>query len=176
VLGIGRLVHQKGFDFLVEAFHRSGLAQIGWKLVILGEGDQRPTLIQLAKVAGIYHALEMPGHVDNVGAWLEKAEIFVLPSRYEGFPNALIEAMQLGCAVVSFDCPSGPSDLIQHGQNGLLVPAEDIDALAVALRRLGNDRSLRLQIGSKAVGVNERFSPDEIYGRWLALVDEVATG
>ena len=176
VLAVGRLVHQKGFDLLIEAFRRSELAQLGWKLVILGEGDQRPALIQQAKAAGIYHALQMPGHVDNVGPWLEKAEIFALSSRYEGFPNALIEAMQLGRAVVSFDCPSGPSDVIQHGQNGLLVPAEDVDALASALERLGHDHALRLRLGSAATGVNERFSQVEIYGRWLRLIDDAVAG
>jgi GalNAc-alpha-(1->4)-GalNAc-alpha-(1->3)-diNAcBac-PP-undecaprenol alpha-1,4-N-acetyl-D-galactosaminyltransferase len=175
ILAIGRLTEQKGFDLLLDAFHRSGLAQIGWHLAILGEGPERSTLEQKAKKLRVAGALTLPGFVD-VGQWLVRSDIFVLSSRFEGFPNALMEAMQMERACVSFDCPSGPCDLVVNDRNGLLVPAEDVERLSDALRRLAADPVLRRRLGAEASHVSERFSPVKVYGNWLCLIDAVAAG
>ena len=137
ILGIGRLARQKGFDLLLPAFASTGLADQGWRVVILGEGEDRKALAQLSDDLGLSGSVEMPGHVSDVAGWIARSRIFALPSRYEGFPNALLEAMHLGTASVSFDCPSGPRDLIEHGVNGLLIQAEDV---ARSPRRSGNWR------------------------------------
>jgi GalNAc-alpha-(1->4)-GalNAc-alpha-(1->3)-diNAcBac-PP-undecaprenol alpha-1,4-N-acetyl-D-galactosaminyltransferase len=175
VLAIGRLTEQKGFDLLLEAFHRSGLAQVGWNLVILGEGPALTDLKQQAAALCVADAVTFPGFVD-VAPWLEQADIFVLSSRYEGFPNALMEAMQMQRACISFDCPSGPRDLIENERNGLLVPPLDVASLSKALQRLAGDPALRGRLGTEAVKVSERFSHDTVYGKWLGLIDAVATG
>src|SRR3978361_1963826 len=99
----------------------------------------------------------MPGQLTNVSEWISRSGIFALPSRYEGFPNALLEAMQLGTACVSFDCPSGPGELIDNGRNGLLVPADDVDALSAALRKLALDEDLRERLAREATKVTEAF-------------------
>lgn len=174
-LAIGRLTEQKGFDLLLEAFCRSGLVQTGWRLVILGEGPARPALEQQAAALGLSDAVTLPGF-SGVGQWLRRADLFVLSSRYEGFPNVLVEAMQMRRACISFDCPSGPRDLIEHERNGLLVPPEDIAALSFALQRLAADTSLRTSLGEEASKVSEHFSPSKIYGKWLSLIDAVARG
>jgi len=174
VLAIGRLAEQKGFDLLLDAFYRAGLARTGWQLAILGEGPERSALEQQATRLGIAGALTLPGFVD-VGQWLERADLFVLSSRFEGFPNALMEAMQTGLACVSFDCPSGPRDLIENNRNGLLVPAEDVGGLTEALQRLAADPDLRSRLGAEASKVSEQFSPALVYGKWLRVIDAVAT-
>jgi glycosyltransferase involved in cell wall biosynthesis len=176
ILAMGRLARQKGFDLLLDAFARSGLMADGWHLAILGEGGERQALLGQAAALGLGDALTLPGHVADIGPWLAQSDIFALPSRYEGFPNALLEAMQTGRACVSFDCPSGPGDLVQDGRNGLLVAAEDIDGLSHALRRLAADGELRRRLGAAASLAAREFSPASVYAKWLALIDAVATG
>jgi GalNAc-alpha-(1->4)-GalNAc-alpha-(1->3)-diNAcBac-PP-undecaprenol alpha-1,4-N-acetyl-D-galactosaminyltransferase len=171
VLGVGRLVRQKGFDLLLRAFAKAGLADDGWRLVILGEGEDRPALSQLSSDLGVAKSVEMPGHVTDVSEWISRAPIFALSSRYEGFPNALLEAMQVGTACVSFDCPTGPSELIQHDSNGLLVPADDVDAFSAALTRLAHDDALRNHLAQEATKVAANFSIDRVYGLWVEALD-----
>ena len=175
VLAVGRLAEQKGFDLLFDAFHRSGLAAAGWRLVVLGEGPEREALERQADVLGIRAAILMPGFVD-VGPFLRKADLFVMSSRYEGFPNALLEAMQVGLPCISFDCPSGPRDLMMDGRGGILLPPQDVAALASALTRMAADPDLRKRLGAAAAEVNERFSQTRIYGKWLALFDDIVAG
>jgi GalNAc-alpha-(1->4)-GalNAc-alpha-(1->3)-diNAcBac-PP-undecaprenol alpha-1,4-N-acetyl-D-galactosaminyltransferase len=173
ILGVGRLVRQKGFDLLLRAFAKAGLARQGWRVVIAGESDGRGLLSELANDLEISNAVEMPGHVADVSRWMLKSRIFALSSRYEGFPNALLEAMQMGTACVSFDCPSGPADLIENTRNGLLVPAEDVDAFAAALRKLALDEALGERLAREAAKVSEAFSIDRVYGLWLNAIDSV---
>jgi glycosyltransferase involved in cell wall biosynthesis len=176
VLAIGRLAKQKGFDLLLEAFHRAGLAERQWRLAIVGEGPERDALMQQAASLGIAGALTLPGHVNDIGRWLALSDIFALSSRYEGFPNALLEAMQMGRACAAFDCPSGPRDLLAADAAGLLVPPGDIDALSAALQRLAGDSALRDRLGRRAAIVAEQLAPARIYGKWLGLIDAVAAG
>jgi glycosyltransferase involved in cell wall biosynthesis len=174
ILAIGRFEKQKGFDLLLDAFQRSGLMQMGWSLAILGTGPERSALEQQAEELGIASALTMPGFVD-VAPWLRQADLFVLSSRFEGFPNVLVEAMQMRRACISFACPSGPRDLIENNRNGLLLPVEDVDGLSEALKHLAADPDLRERLAAEASRVSERFSPTLVYGKWLNLIDTVAT-
>ena len=111
------------------------------------------------------------GQVPNVEHWMARAGLVVQPSRFEGFPNAVLEAMATGAPVISADCPSGPSDLISQDVNGVLVPPEDVDALSVAMRRLLLDEQLRLRLGARAREVRERFSADRIMAQWSSFVE-----
>jgi GalNAc-alpha-(1->4)-GalNAc-alpha-(1->3)-diNAcBac-PP-undecaprenol alpha-1,4-N-acetyl-D-galactosaminyltransferase len=173
ILGIGRLARQKGFDLLLCAFAKAKLADDGWRMAILGEGEDRRTLSQLSDDLGVSESIEMPGHVANVSDWISRSSIFALPSRYEGFPNALLEAMQLGTACVSFDCPSGPGDLIEDGSNGLLVAPNDVEALSQALRKLALDEPLRERLAREATKVSATFSMDRVYGLWMETLDSI---
>jgi len=174
VLAIGRLNEQKGFDLLLDAFCRSGLVRAGWRLIVLGEGPERPALQQQATALGIADVVGFPGFVE-VGQWLRRADIFVMSSRYEGFPNALMEAMQMHRACISFDCPSGPRDLIENDRDGLLVAPQDVAALSEALQRLAADPALRSRLGAEASKIGERFSAASVYAKWLDLIDSVAS-
>lgn len=173
ILAVGRLNRQKGFDLLIEAFRRSGLAEKNWQLIILGEGDERGALEDQISSSDLGDAVGMPGYVENVAQWYAKAELFVLSSRYEGFPNALLEAMQFSLACIAFDCPSGPSDIIEHGKNGWLVPGQDEEALTKALVYIADSIDLRPQLGRAAIEVRQRFSPDTVYLKWSKLIDNV---
>lgn len=173
ILSVGRLGKEKGHDLLIRAFAHIGASREGWRLVILGEGPERSTLEKIAETLGISDAVTMPGIVEEPIEWMHKAKIFVLPSRYEGFPNALLEAMACGCAAVASNCPSGPSEIICHNENGLLVPKEDVKALSAAMSRLMKDENLRIRLGEKALEVRSRFSESAIMAKWDNLIERV---
>ena len=174
ILAVGRLSHEKGFDVLLRAFGESGLAARGVRLTILGEGGERRRLEGLAADIGIAAAVEMPGIVPDPETWMARATAFVLPSRYEGFPNALLEAMAMGCPAIAADCDSGPREIVRHGENGLLVPVGDAGALAGALAALFADEALRRRLGQGAVKVRESFSADAIVAAWESVITGVA--
>ena len=132
VLAIGRLDKQKDFPTLLTAFARL-LSQHSARLIVLGEGPLRPTLLALAHNLHISEYVDFPGFVSNPFAYLANAHLFVLSSRYEGLPTVLIEAMACGCPVVSTDCPFGPAEILENGRWGKLVPTEDPEALAKAM-------------------------------------------
>jgi glycosyltransferase involved in cell wall biosynthesis len=132
VLAAGRLHRQKGFDVLLEGF-AVARAEVDCRLVILGEGQERAVLLAAAERLGLAYDIDMPGFVENPFPLMARAGAFVLSSRWEGFPNALVEAMACGAPVVATDCPSGPREILSGGQHGALVPPENPQALGSAL-------------------------------------------
>ena len=174
VLGVGRLEPQKGFDLLVRAFAHAIRQHDGWELVIVGEGSQRPALAALAAAYGVADRVHIPGRQLDIWRAYAAADIFVLPSRFEGFPNVLLEAMAAGLPSVAADCPTGPREIIRNEREGLLVPTEDVDAFAEALSRLMGNAALRDRLGSEAARVVDRYGADAIQERWSALVSDVA--
>ena len=174
IVGMGRLVPQKGFDLLIRAFAQCADQHPAWSLVLLGEGTERANLEALARHVGVERRIYFAGNVKAPSGVLRDADVFVLSSRYEGFPNALLEAMACGLAVISTDCPSGPREIIDDGCNGVLVPPGSADALAAAMDRLMRDADLRRRIGIQAIQVLERFSLDSVMGLWNKLVEDVS--
>jgi glycosyltransferase involved in cell wall biosynthesis len=172
VLGVGRLVHSKGFDLLMRAFALSGLAAEGWRLVIVGEGPERSRLEVQAKQLNLSGHVDLRGEVRDPSEEMCRSAIFALPSRYEGFPNVLLEAMVCGAAPVAFDCPSGPREVVRDGANGLLVPADDCEAMASALQRLAADPLLRRRLGALAADVASDYAPELILTRWAKLLEQ----
>lgn len=132
ILGVGRLAVQKAFDVLIEAFARVR-QQRRARLLILGEGSLRLELKALIDKHGLEDDAIIPGETSNVYRYMARADLFVLSSYWEGFPNVLIEAMACGCPVVATDCPSGPSEILEQGRFGPLVPMGDPVALADAM-------------------------------------------
>jgi glycosyltransferase involved in cell wall biosynthesis len=130
LVAVGRLVHQKGFDLLLRAFARIAPEHPQWTLTIWGEGDRRRQLEALCTELGLLEQVALPGLTERPGQWLEDAEVFVLSSRFESFGNVITEAMVAGLPVVAFDCPWGPGEILRDGEDGLLVPPEDVGALA----------------------------------------------
>lgn len=176
IAGVGRLIPQKGFDLLIRAFATVAGQFPQWDLVIWGEGDERTRLQALTDEHGLQGRISLPGLSPRPGSWIEETGVFILSSRFEGFPNVLAEAMAAGLPVIAFDCAYGPHDLIIPGQNGILVPPEDVALLATAMTDLLSRRQLQAQLGSAAKMDARRFLPDEIIGRWTALVELFQAG
>ena len=173
LLAVGRLTAQKGFDRLVEAFGRVAADHPEWRLVVLGEGEGRRTLVASADALSLGGRVVFPGVAGNVAQWYERADLFVLSSRFEGFPMTLMEAMAHGRTVLSYDCDTGPRDLITDGVDGVLVaPETDGSGLAAALDHLMSDGNMRCEMAGKALAVRERYSMERILGLWDAVLTD----
>jgi len=172
LLALGRLSPEKGFDLLLEAFASLAGRRPEWSLVILGEGPQRQNLEFQLRALGLEGRVLLPGAAAEPTAWLRRAELFALPSRFEGFSNALCEALACGVPAVAFDCQSGPAEILRHGVDGLLVSPEDVPALAAALARLMDDEPLRQGMAARAPEVLERFGLEKVLDQWEALLGQ----
>lgn len=170
LLAVGRLDQQKGFDLLLSAFAELAAENPAWDLVILGEGPLRLVLEAQVQNLGLQDRIHLPGRAGNVGDWYQRADLYVMSSRFEGFPNTLGEAMAHGCAAVSFDCDTGPRDIIQHEVDGVLVPNGDVIALEQTLGRLMADEIQRRRLAARAIEVRERFSIEKIAAMWERLL------
>ncbi|WP_186571176.1 glycosyltransferase [Synechococcus sp. PROS-U-1] len=164
LLAVGTKAHQKGFDRLVAMFALLRERHPQVHLVILGMDavpyhgvDQQAQLRRMLPQAS--HSLHFPGRVGNVQDWYERADLFLLPSRYEGFPNVLLEAMASGCCCVSSDCPQGPAELIRDGVNGRLLPNDaNPQTWADVVSALLVDSDVRRRLACRALEVRQRFS------------------
>ena len=163
IINVGRLVDQKDQQTLIRAFAKLR-SRRPCRLVILGEGEKRSTLAALAERLGVGSDVLMPGFISNPYSWIRKSAVFVLSSKFEGLPTVLIEAMQCGAPVISADCPSGPAEILEHGQWGKLFVPGDVDALACAI-----DEALD---GKLVADVRQRaadFSIDTAVSQYVAL-------
>ena len=169
VLGVGRLVDQKQFDSLIEAFSVIANEYPKWKLIIVGEGPNRKNLQQQINSLSLQRRIQLVGKQANMEYWYRKAEIFVLTSKYEGYPNALLEAMCHGVPPISYRCDTGPETIIEHGHNGLLVPVDDKKQLAASIRRLIDEPELKGKLGNNAREVIDSHSIDYVMTQWESL-------
>jgi len=163
IVGSGRFVKQKDFASLLTAFSQFRKTHPA-RLVLLGNGRERNALEELAIALDITDDLWMPGFVDNPYAYVSKADLFVLSSAWEGLPTALIEAIALGIPVVSTDCPSGPSEILRHGEYGKLVPVGDVEALGAAMATaLESDRCVVPQSWI------QQFTPEVVIEQYMKV-------
>ena len=161
---------QKGIDVLLKAAARAFAKLPDWKLVIIGEGPLREELQALAQDLGIAARVEWLGYIDDPISYLKTAKFFVLTSRFEGSPNALLEAMACRLPAVVSDASPGPLELIGDDA-GLIVPAEDVDATAAAIVALATDENLRERLGEAAARRTEEHQLDRAMPVWLKLLD-----
>lgn len=174
VLTAGRIHPQKGFDLLVAAYAQVAARHPDWRLRICGAGRDRDALEAQVHALGLADVVTLPGPVRDMGAEMAAASLFVLSSRYEGLPLVLLEAMSLSMGVVSFDCPTGPSDIVADHENGLLVAPRDVDALAAAVCEMIEDEPLRRRCAAAAVLTAGAYDIAAIGPRWEALLEELA--
>jgi glycosyltransferase involved in cell wall biosynthesis len=172
LLAVGRLAKEKNFRALVEAFAAMAPRHPEWDLAILGEGPEREALVGRIRQSGLESRIFLPGRLGNVGEWYEHADLYAMSSLFEGFPNTLVEALAYGVPAVSFDCDTGPRDIIRHGIDGYLVAPGDAAAFADSLERLMGDERLRAMLAGRAVEARERFSVKKIATMWEALFGE----
>lgn len=173
-VAVGRLTRQKGFDLLIDAFARVAPGNPRWSLSIWGEGADHAALAERIGALAMADRIFLRGVSGIQGAWTEGASAFVLSSRYEGFPNALGEAMACGLPVLAFDCPYGPREMIQTGHDGLLVANGNVVALARALDHLMKDAATRRALGENAAISARRFRLDEIARQWETMIGALA--
>lgn len=166
VVALGRLKYEKGFDLLIEAFDLVRRRHPGWRLAIIGDGPERASLEGQIQTRRLGDAVVLLGIQKDPWSYLRTAGLFVLSSRWEGFGNVLAEAMSCGLPVVSFDCRSGPSEIITDGEDGVLVTPEDVGKLAEAMARLIADPALRTRLAAQALVSSRRFHLDRIAEQW----------
>jgi glycosyltransferase involved in cell wall biosynthesis len=170
IIAVGRLSKEKGLDVLLEAFARVRMHFAEWRLCIIGEGTERRALAELVGKLNLQGQAELIGQVKDVETWMARAALMVHPSRREGFPNAVLEAMAMGATVICTDCRAGPSELIEDGVNGRLVPVDDLEALARVMAQLMADSTTRERLGDEGTKVRQRYSQNELMKKWEACM------
>jgi len=171
IVNVGSIGRMKNQAALIRIFARLE-ENADWRLMLIGDGPDRPGLEQEVRQLGLEDRIEFLGERKDVSASLDRARIFAFTSLEEGFPNALAEALAAGCACVSYDCPTGPSDLIEHEGNGLLVPNDEEVKFAQQLERLTSDEALQARLTERARKDIERFSEDRVVEQLDRLIAE----
>lgn len=169
VTALGSLRPEKGFDLLIKAFALVSDRHPLWSLIIWGEGPESDSLSALTIELGVADRVHLPGVTREPSIRLAESDLFILPSRVEGFPNALTEAMAVGLPVIASDVGAIP-EIIRNGVDGAIYPRGDVPALATAMDRLMGDENERLRLGSKATEVLDRFSLDKVVTMWESLI------
>lgn len=170
VLAVGRLTYIKGYDLLLEAWVDVNKIMPGWKLKIVGEGEDRAKLTEFIESNGLTHSVELVGNTDNVAQYYREAEIFCLSSRFEGFPMVLLETLAFGLPVVSFDCDTGPSEILKD-TGSILVPQNDLNLLASSLIELMSDDKKRVTIILKSKEKAQVYQIENIINQWVRLLE-----
>ncbi len=175
IVMVGRLDANKNQAMVMEAFKEATKDKYSdYKLVIYGDGPDRLKLQNLAISLKIDSKVEFKGMVKHVAEHIEKASIYILASSQEGMPNSLIEAMSLGLACISTNCPcGGPADLIVDGINGLLVPVGDVNAMREAMEKLLGNEVLAESFGKAAMRIQEKYAPDVVNAKWKEYLDDI---
>jgi glycosyltransferase involved in cell wall biosynthesis len=174
VLGLGRLTEQKGFDTLIRAHAQLVKQGVAHDLIIAGEGEQQATLERLIEELGVQGSVHLPGYLPNPYPLLRAASAFALSSRWEGLGGVIVEAMAYGTPVVATNCPSGPGEILEGGWSGLLVPVDDVQALAEALRQVLTQPAVRQHFAALGLRRAEAFAPAVSVPQWEAVLREVA--
>lgn len=172
VLAIGRMDKQKGFDILLKCWGLIEDKHTDWVLKIIGGGDPTPyiKLQQELKLKNV----EFCGRTDDVPSVLQNASIYVLSSRYEGFSLTICEAMRCALPIVTFDCPSGPAELVRDGVNGYLIDkVGDIDQMSKRISDLIENEHIRKGFGENSYLISQEFAPANIMGKWISLFEEL---
>jgi glycosyltransferase involved in cell wall biosynthesis len=164
----GRLVFDKGFDVIIDAFASIAAKCSGWDLVIVGEGPAEEDLRRRADDKGLAERVVFTGFSDSVHKYYEHSDIFVFASPQEGFGMVIAEAQASGLPAICFDCLAGPSDIVIHGKTGILVPLGDAQGFAISMENLAHDSSLRASMKYEATRCAEKFRRDVVVPQWSA--------
>ena len=173
VVAAGRLTWQKGFDLLIDAYVPIAREHPDWQLRIYGDGNRAQRLRRRILRHGVYNNVFLMGATQRLGEFMSRASLFALSSRYEGFGMVIVEAMSKGLPVVSFDCPRGPSEIIEPGRDGVLVAPQDVAGMTQALLELIGDADKRARYGAAAVEKAQQFEIGEIGAQWESLLAEL---
>jgi glycosyltransferase involved in cell wall biosynthesis len=171
ILAVGRLTRQKGFDLLIDTVACIKSHCNGWKVKIIGTGEDEDKLRKQIKSLNVKELIEICPPTNNIVEEYLEASIFVMSSRNEGLPMVLIEAQSCGLPIIAFDCPEGPAEIIHHNKDGLLVEKENIDLLGKALLELMYNQKKRMCFGENALQGITRYKSENIYKMWEKLLE-----
>lgn len=174
ILSAGRLTYQKGFDMLIDVASLFLKKYPDWKWLVMGEGEDRQMLEEKAQKKGLESQLLFPGNVDNIDDYYKDAAMFVMTSRFEGLPMTLLETKSFHLPIVSFDCKTGPKELIKEGVNGYLIPEGNKKEMAEKISELIENEEQRIQFSENAVLDMGRFELDSIMEKWDRLLKAIA--
>ena len=174
IISIGRLMPQKNYKLLIDAFNLIKNENPNTTLSIYGDGKIKEELLDYISLLNLQERVRLFGHVENVEQILSTADMFVLPSNFEGMPNVLMEALASGTPCISTDCPcGGPRYLIENNVNGLLVPVNNVEILARSMLSLLKDNSRKNKFSIEGKKKAASFKPDVIYLQWLNYIKEI---
>ena len=175
VLAVGRLSYQKGFDRLINIWEVIYRKHKEWSLDIYGSGEERDNLLSLIAQKGLSKTITIHNSVSDLSQIYAQSSIYVLTSRYEGFPMVLLEAMSFGLPIVSYQCQCGPADLISNGCDGFLIKENDVDAFIEKLSLLMDDYNMRKTISNNTMGKIKGFCQDIIMSEWERLFMQIVS-
>lgn len=170
VLAVGRLTHQKGFDLLLQSWSLVTLSVPDWKLIIVGEGEDQTRLTECIDKYNLSATVYLVGSTDNVAQYYNQANIYCLSSRFEGFPMVLLETLSFGLSVVSFDCDTGPAEILA-GTGSILVPPENIQELANSLIIMMKDDNRRKEIAINSRKKAKHYQIENIIPHWISIIE-----
>lgn len=170
VIAVGHLLPVKGFDLLLEAWNEVSKQKKDWKLIIVGEGVERSKLETYIHEHGLQHSVSLPGKTNNIEEFYKKADVLCLTSRFEGLPMVLIEAVSYGIPVVSFDCETGPEEILSH-TGSILVSQGDVKQLASSLISIMSNDSERNSISLRSLRKASEYDPYKIVEKWISLIE-----
>ena len=175
IIGVGRLEPQKNWPMLLSAFEKFVETHGEYVLTIYGEGPLRTELQERINNSAVLNVkVSLPGFIDNMYEVLNKSGIFVLPSNFEGLSNAMLESMALGIPTICTDCPAyGAREVIRDGENGLLIPVGDVDALVEKLCMVADDEMLASTLSRNSVKIREELSLNVIVEQWENVINNV---
>lgn len=165
---MGRLHKQKNFDLLIKAYSNTKVSN-DVKLLIVGEGLERDNLELLIKELDLENKVFLVGQKDNIKDYYLQSELFILSSKYEGFPNVLVEALSNECVCISTDCPTGPSEIIKNNENGLLITNENVEEMTKAIDRLYFDENLKKIFSNNAKKSISHLNIKKIAKDWIEV-------
>ena len=171
IVSIGRLTYQKGYDRLVEAWSLVEKKYPDWSLHIFGEGEDGEKLEQMIRDYKLSN-ISLKGMTNDVQSLYDNAAFYVMSSRFEGFGMVLIEAQSRGLPIVSFDCPSGPAEIISEGIDGYLVENGNVEMLAERIGYLIDNESIRQAFSANSLISARRFEPEQITNQWINLIED----
>lgn len=181
IVCVGRIDNNKNQEMLVEAFadlleeEAYAMNLQDWNLILYGDGPRREHLEQYCIKRQVTEHIHFAGVQNHIADKIQESAIFVLPSKQEGMPNALIEAMALGLAVIATNCPcGGPAELIEDGKNGYLIPVDDKEALKKRLIELITQEEKRKDMGNAASEIGKKLHPDTVNGMWKEYIEHLA--
>lgn len=171
ILTVGRLTHQKGYDLLIEAWAKIAHSLPEWKITIVGIGEDEQMLKKMAKDNNVQDSIHFVGQQKNMDFFYREASFFCMSSRFEGLPMVLLEAQNYCLPIVSFDCDTGPAEVIVNDYNGYLVPSGNVDELSNKIQKMVMIGQWELQrLGGNMVYSREKFKIDKIMNNWLFLI------